>query len=179
MKRLVLLAALAAVSTPAMASTTSSTPVVNFEGERAQVCEVRNFESVINFGSLSNLGNAPSINDTISLFCNVRFTAEIESDNGFLKLDTILGAAQPTSQSNHTAQGYAGFSSALDYEVNTVLGTADTSAIGASAPVALGGTQNPINATTTINYDTVPESQPLLGGTYEDTLTLTISPIAF
>ena len=179
MKRFVLLAALAAVSTPAMASTTSSNPVVNFEGERAQVCEVRNFESTINFGALSNLGNAPSINDTISLFCNVRYTATVESDNGFLKLDTLVPAAQPTSQAVHTANGYAGFSSALDYEVNTILGTADTSAISANTPVALGGTQNPINVTTTINYDTVPESQPLLGGTYEDTLTLTISPIAF
>jgi spore coat protein U-like protein len=179
MKKILILAAMASVSTSAFASTTSTNPVVVFEGERAEVCEVRNFESVINFGSLSNLGNAPAKSDTLTLFCNVRYTATIESENGFLKLDTLVGPAQPTSQSDHTAQGYTGFSSALDYEVNTVLGTADTSLIGASTPVPLGGTQNPINQTTTITYDTIPESQPLLGGTYEDTLTLTITPISF
>jgi spore coat protein U-like protein len=179
MKKILILAAMASVSTSAFASTTSTNPVVNFEGERAEVCEVRNFESTINFGSLSNLGNAPAQSDTLTLFCNVRFDAEIESDNGFLKLDTIVPAAQPTSQSNHTAVGYAGFSSALDYEVNTVLGSADTSAIGSGASITLGSSLPPINVTTTISYDTVPESQPLLGGTYEDTLTLTITPISF
>jgi spore coat protein U-like protein len=179
MKRFVILAALAAVSTPAMAQTTSNNPVVNFEGTRAQVCEVRNFDSTVNFGALNNIGNAPSKSDTLSLFCNVRYSATIESDNGFLKLDTSVPAAQPTSQSDHTANGYAGFSSALDYEVATLIGTANTSLIGADAPASLGGTQNPINLTTTITYDTVPESQPLLGGTYEDTLILTITPLPF
>ncbi len=178
MKKFVILAAMAAVSTPAMAATAQD-PVVVFEGKRAQVCEVRNFQNTVNFGTLDNVGNGAAVSDTINLFCNVRFTATIESDNGFLKLDSLVAAALPTSQSNHTAQGYSGFSSALDYQVQTVLGNADTSLIGADVPVNLGGMQNPINTSTTITYDTLPESQPLLGGTYEDTLTLNVTPIAF
>lgn len=178
MKRILILAAMASVSTSAFAAT-SNNPVVSFEGERDEVCEVRNFDATINFGNLQNTGNAGSQSDTLELFCNVRYTATIESDNGFLRLDTTVPAAQPVSQSNHSANGYTGFSSALDYNVATIIGTASTASISNDTPVALGGTQDPINLTTTITYDTIPESQPLLGGTYEDTLTLTISPISF
>jgi spore coat protein U-like protein len=179
MKRALLVAvALSALSTPAFAAT-SDNPVVSFKGNRATVCEVRNFDPTINFGALTNLGAGATVSDTLTLFCNVRYNATIESDNGFLKLDTLVAAALPTTQSNHTAQGYPGFSSALDYQVNTVIGAADTSAIDHDVALPLGGLQNPINQTTTISYSTIPESQPLLGGNYEDTLTLTISPVAF
>ncbi|MEP7350742.1 MAG: hypothetical protein ABI668_12450 [Sphingorhabdus sp.] len=177
MKRLLILAAMAATSTAAYADSVS--PTVTFEGKRKQVCEVRDYETAINFGELSNLGDAGEKSDTLTLFCNVRYNATLESDNGFLKLDTTVADAQPNSQADHSATGYSGFSAALDYSVATLLGNATTAGIDADAPLALGGLQDPINLTTTITYDTVPESQPLLGGTYEDTLTLTISPVAF
>jgi len=179
MKRLLLATVALMAATPAFAQSTSSTPVVEFSGERAQVCEVRNFDSVVDFGSLSNVGNAGDVSDTVRVFCNVRFDASIESANGFLKLDTIVADAQPTSQSNHTAQGYPGFSSALDYSVSSVLGSADTSEIDNGSPESLGTELDPIDQQITLTYDTIPETQPLLGGDYEDTITLTLTPIDF
>ncbi len=178
MKRLIILAAMAASSTSAFAAT-SDNPVVVFEGVRPEVCEVRNFDPTINFGTLSSLGNGASQSDALQLFCNVRYNATIASENGFLKLDTNIGGAQPTSQSDLTAQGYAGFAAALDYNVSTAIGSASTALISNSTPIALGGLQDPINVSTTITYDTVPGILPLLGGTYEDTLTLTITPVSF
>lgn len=179
MKRILILAAMASMSTSAFAQSTSTDPVVNFEGDRAEVCEVRNFEASINFGALTNLGDGSAISDTVELFCNVQYTATVESDNGYLKLDTNIGDAQPTSQSDLTAQGYSGFAAAVDYQISTVLGTATTASIGSNTAVPLGGTQDPINLTTTVTYDTIAGTKPLLGGTYEDTVSLQITPISF
>lgn len=179
MKKLLLAAvAMTAVSSPAFAAT-SDNPVVSFEGERRTVCEVRDFDPTIDFGNLSNLGAGSSRSDTLSLFCNVRFDAEVESDNGFLKLDTLVADAQPTSQSDLTAQGYSGFNAAVDYGVTTVVGNANTTQISNDTPVQLASSADPIDATTTITYATIAGTKPLLGGTYEDTLILTITPIAF
>jgi hypothetical protein len=181
MKRILILAAMASVSTSAFAAeTTSEDPTVQFSGNRAQVCEVRSFESNISFGPLTEFGDATAVSDSANLYCNVRFNATIASQNGFLKLLTGVPAAQPVDQNTHTANGYTGFASALDYSVTSTLGNANTGAInGGIVPVALGGTQNPINVPVNVTYDTIPESLPLLGGTYADTLYLNVTPIAF
>jgi hypothetical protein len=184
MKRILILAALAstAVSAPSFAQSTSTDPVVSFEGDRAQVCEVRNFDQTVDFGTLSEFGAATTAKtDEVELYCNVRFDAEIKSLHGFLRLNTLVSDAAPTSQSNLKAQGYTGFASAVNYTVNTIIGNASTAnpAVGANTPVPLGTALDPINLTTTVTYNTVAGSLPLLGGDYLDTVTLTITPVAF
>jgi spore coat protein U-like protein len=182
MKRIIAITVALLGSSVAMANETTTTngATVAFSGNRATVCEVRNYENNVQFGALGELGAATPVTDTASIYCNVRFNASINSQNGFLKLNTLVGDAQPTSQSNHQAQGYSGFNSALDYSVNvTGLGTANTSLIGSNTNSPLGNNLDPINASATLTYNTVPGGNPLLGGNYNDTVTLTLTPVAF
>lgn len=125
------------------------------------------------------MGDGDAVQDTVDLFCNVRYTASVSSANGFLKLDTNVGDAQPTGQGDLTAVGYSGFAAAVNYQIQTDIGTANTTLIGSNTPVPLGGLNDPINLQTTITYDTIAGSKPLLGGSYEDTVTLSITPQSF
>jgi hypothetical protein len=182
MKRLLLATVAMMAATPAFASETTTTngATVAFSGNRATVCEVRNYENNVQFGALDEFGAATPVVDTASVYCNVRFNASILSQNGFLKLNTLVADAQPTSQSNHAAQGYSGFNSALDYQVAvTSVGTANTSLIGSNTAVSLGSNLDPVNQSATLTYSTIPGANPLLGGNYNDTVTLTLTPIAF
>lgn len=182
MKRILIATAMIAAATPAMAAetTTENGATVAFSGNRATVCEIRNYENNVQFGALGEFGAATPVTDTASIYCNVKFNASIASQNGFLRLNTTDSQATPTSQSDTTAQGYSQFASALDYGVSVQnLGSANTTSIGNSSPVSLGNNLPPISASAQLTYSTVISAKPLLGGTYNDTVTLTLTPVAF
>lgn len=181
-KRILITTALVALATPAMAAetTTVNGATVAFSGNRATVCEIRNYESNVQFGALGEFGAATPVNDTASIYCNVRFNASIQSQNGFLRLVTSVADATPTSQSDTTAQGYSQFASALDYGVSvTGLGSRNSTQIGASSSATLGSNLDPIDFQSTLTYSTIASAKPLLGGNYADTVTLTLTPQAF
>lgn len=182
MKRFLIATALVAVASPAIAAetTTVNGATVAFSGNRATVCEIRDYNNDVQFGDLGEFGAATSVTDNASIYCNVKFDASIKSSNGFLRLQTLDGQATPTSQSNLTAQGYTQFASALDYGVSVQgLGNANTAAIGANTAVSLGNNLPPISASAQLTYSTVVGTKPLLGGSYNDTVTLTLTPVAF
>jgi hypothetical protein len=182
MKKILILAAMASVSTSAFAgnTTTSNGASVVFDGNRAQVCEVRNYENTVTFGALDNLGAGGSTTDTLDIFCNTKFAASIKSTNGLLELSS--GDPFATANQDTTAAGYTGFASGVNYEVDFTIGlfsgVADTSQIGRNSAIQLG-VQNPINLPGSVTYTTLPGTLPLLAGDYTDTLTLTMTPQAF
>jgi len=183
MKRILIATALVAAATPAMAAetTTVNGAVVAFSGNRATVCQIENYENNVQFGALGEFGAATPVTDTASIYCNVKFNASIASQNGFLRLNTLDGQANPTSQSDTTATGYTQFASALDYGVTVQgLGSANTTALpGNNSPVSLGNNLPPISASAQLTYSTATSAKPLLGGNYNDTVTLTLTPVAF
>lgn len=175
--------AVAATATPAFAAntTTSNGASVAFEATRVIKCQVANYENTINFGALGNLGGGGTANDPggVDLFCNTPFDASVKSQNGFLRLSTLNVNAIPTSQSNLEASGYTGFAAAVDYSITTPIGSANSTAIGANSSVSLGTNLAPINQNNVpISYATIAGTLPLLAGTYQDTVTLTVTPIA-
>jgi spore coat protein U-like protein len=182
MKRILIATAMVAAATPAFAAetTTVNGATVAFSGTRATVCEIRDYENNVQFGALGEFGAATPVTDTASIYCNVKFNASIASQNGFLRLTTLDSGATPTSQSDTTAQNYTQFASALDYGVSVQgLGSANTTAIGANSPVSLGTNLSPISASAQLTYTTATSPKPLLGGNYNDTVTLTLTPQAF
>lgn len=182
MKRILIATAMVAAATPAIAAetTTVNGATVAFSGNRATVCEVRDYENTVQFGALGEFGAATPVTDTASIYCNVKFNASIASQNGYLRLVTNDAGATPLSQSNTTATAYQQFASALDYGVAVQgLGSANTAAIGASSQVGLGSNLPPISASAQLTYSTVTSAKPLLGGNYADSVTLTLTPVAF
>jgi spore coat protein U-like protein len=182
MKRILILAAMASVSTSAFAQ--SNDEVVNFEGEVAEVCDVTGYDNTINFGTLSATGATTPVSDTFSVYCNVRFNASIESDNGRLVLNnpSFTPAANPQPESSGNGSGYPGFNAAIDYSVSGTIGmfpfSANTTAIEAASPESLGTNLPPVSFGGSISYDTL-DGANLLGGTYQDTLTLSLTPVSF
>jgi len=182
MKRILIATAMIAAATPAMAAetTTVNGATVAFSGNRATVCEIRDYENNVQFGALGEFGAATPVTDTASIYCNVKFNASIASQNGYLRLNTLDSQANAVSQQNLQANGYTQFASGIDYGVAVQnLGSANTAAIGASTPVSLGNNLPPISASAQLTYSTVTGALPLLGGTYNDTVTLTLTPVAF
>jgi spore coat protein U-like protein len=183
MKKILILAAMASVSTSAFAgnTTTSNGASVTFDGNRAQVCEVRNYENTVTFGALDNFGAGGSTTDSLDIFCNTKFAASIKSTNGLLQLTSGDPGTVPVGNTT-AANGYPGFASGVDYEVaftvGSFSGTADTTLIGRNTAIPLG-VQNPINVSGSVTYTTIAGGSPLLAGNYADTLTLTMTPQAF
>lgn len=172
--------ALAATATPALAASgTSGAPTVALDATVPTKCEVRDYETTISFNELGPKGSANVKEDPLSIFCNVRFDAKLKSTNGRLKLNTGIPGAQPKPEGDNSAQSYSGFSSALDYKVTTKFGARSTATLTSNVDSTLGLGLNPINDTDKITYETIPEQNFLLGGTYNDTLTLTLTPINF
>lgn len=182
MKRILIATAMIAAATPAMAAetTTQNGATVAFSGNRATVCEIRDYENNVQFGDLGEFGTASNVTDTASIYCNVKFNASISSQQGFLRLVTSDSAATPNSQSDTTAFGYNQFASALNYGVSVAnVGSANSSQIGAGTTVSLGNNIAPISSSATITYSTVASTKPLLAGNYADSVTLTLTPVAF
>jgi spore coat protein U-like protein len=182
MKKILILAAIASVSTPAFAT---SPEVVNFKAKVAEVCDVSGYDTLVDFGTLSSTGDAAPYADGFSVYCNVRFNATLESDNGRLLLNNPTGTlgAVAQAESAGNASGYPGFDAALDYSVTGTIGSfgfsEDTTSINASAPTPLNTAPlPPVSVSGSISYDTLGGNN-MLGGTYNDTLTLILTPVSF
>jgi spore coat protein U-like protein len=174
MKRLII-AALAAstviVGTPAMAET------VHFSGKRAVECSITGADTTIRFGDLSNLGDAtPQSTGNVTVFCNQPFKATVTSENGYLKLQTSNTANNSNSETDFTSHANPQFAAGLNYGL-VVPGAGTFGSQYLSAGVAVTTPQIPaVNVTGSATYDTIAGSKPLLGGTYSDTVTLTLTP---
>ncbi len=152
---------------------------VDFTGTRAVECEISGFQDTILFGALGRRGQTAQQADTgIDVFCNQPSTVSFESENGYLALQTTNNVNDSVSESDFTSGANPGFSAGLDY-VATIPAfnvTGNTTDISAGSPL----TFSPVPALNLnnirINYDTIAESQPLLGGLYEDTLSITLTP---
>jgi hypothetical protein len=187
MKKYVIAALLAgSLSVPAFAqSAPSINETVNFNGQRPVECNIDGLERAVNFLTLDRFGNAAGVtNSSIEVFCNQPSTVSVQSLNGYLKLvSSNANAAAPGNQSNLTSQANPGFSAGLNYSA-TISGipggslVANTTQIGAGSANAVIFSPVPaLNVPAAqIFYDTIPEAQPLLGGVYQDILTISITP---
>jgi spore coat protein U-like protein len=160
---------------PAQAADTT----VTFSGSRAVECSVTGYTSAINFGNLGRNGEAsPVTDDGINVFCNQPFLASLTSQNGYLKLQTTNLANNSASETNFTSVANPQFDAGLDYGI-VIPGISTPQGsqyLNASTPAA-GGPIPAVNLSgLTATYNTVTADKPLLGGTYSDTVTLTLTP---
>jgi spore coat protein U-like protein len=178
MKRLII-AALAAstviVATPAMAES------VTFKGNRAVECSVTGYSGTINFGNLGRNGEAAPVTDSgINVFCNQPFKASLISTNGYLKLQTTNPNNDSINETNFTSKGNGQFDAGLDYGlvIPGITKAQGSQYLPAGVNVAAGlGVIPAVNFSgLTATYGTVKSDKPLLGGTYSDTVTLTLTP---
>lgn len=185
MKRIVLaaLAASTVFATPAFAAGTTAEASTAFTGDRAVVCNLTGVAATIDFGDLGNKGAAPAqTNNGIDLFCNQPFSVTLTSQNGYLKLHTTNGANNAIGEAGpFESAANPGFAAGLDYSATAILGstsvTGDSSQITGATPTFIGNSPalNVHNAK--VRYDTIAGSLPLLGGIYQDTLTITLTTL--
>lgn len=194
MKKLILSAAVLLMATPAFADPgTTVTGTVQLDGERACEC-VLDFGAgssgtnvFVDFGDLDRTGGltstAPSVTGA-SLFCNLPSEVTITSTNGYLALNTTNAgymAADETS-SDFSVSAAPGFTGGLDYtaEVVGVTPAVSTALIdGGAAGAAVFSNVPPQNISAVdVNFNTVPNSDPLIAGDYSDQITITITPSA-
>lgn len=152
---------------------------VVFTGTRAIECTIENMDALIDFGDLGQRGQAARVsNRGIDVFCNQPSSVSFESLNGYLALETSNPANDSLSESDFTSAANPGFSAGLDYEaqIPAFAVSAETSGIDAGVAISIPGVPALNLNNIRINYDTVNESQPLLGGVYSDTLTITLTP---
>lgn len=153
---------------------------VDFTGQRDIECEISGFADEVDFAGLGRRGAAAQISDTgIDVFCNQPSTVSLESENGFMKLRTNNDNNDADSETDLTSGANPGFSAGLNYKATIpAFGvTGDTSQITAGVPVSFAPVPALNLNNIRINYDTIAEDQPLLGGSYEDTLTVTLTPL--
>ena len=155
---------------------------LDFTGERACECTVDLGQNAVLFGQLDNNGEADTQSISADVFCNQPSEVSFTSENGYMLLQASNPANEPTdaSEVDKTSGANPGFSAGLDYNAS-ITGTpvtGDTTQLLAGTPAVLPFVVPALNASgVSIDFDTIAESQPLLGGTYEDTLTITISPL--
>jgi spore coat protein U-like protein len=178
MKRLIIAALAAstvAVATPAMAES------VFFHGQRAVECSVTGYTGNVNFGNLGRNGEASPVTDNgINVFCNQPFKVSLTSQNGYLKLQTTNANNDSFSENNFTSKHNSQFDAGLDYGIVIPGITGAQGSQYLPAGVNVAGSLGAIPAVNfsglSATYDTVNSSKPLLGGTYSDTVTLTLTP---
>ena len=179
MKKIIAIAALAAASaTPAMAQS-SFTGSVDFTGTVPVECTVTGLQDTILFGQMGRRGQASSqVDSGIDVFCNQPSEVTFESENGYLALQTTNNANDSISETNFESAANPGFDAGLDYTTEVVqFGiTGDSSQLQAATPVAVSPVPAINQNNLRLRYDTINASQPLLGGFYEDTLTITLTP---
>jgi spore coat protein U-like protein len=182
MKRLFVIAIAATTAMTAMPAYAGTQSVV-FQGNRAVECSVTGYSGVINFGNLGRTGEASPVTDNgINVFCNRPYTASIKSDNGYLKLQDSHTANLPTDEGTLASPANPGFKAGLDYGL--VIGgllnnTFSSKSAAAGVDYNLGShSAVEINGASAI-YDTFSGGNPLLGGNYKDTVTLTMTPQGF
>jgi len=173
MKRL-MIAALAAstfgIAAPAMAQT------VNFDGNRAVECAITGYNGTIHFGTLDRNGaSTPQSTGNVTVFCNQPYKATITSTNGYLKLSTTNSANNSNSETDLTSHANPQFTAGLNYglDIPGIGNGLGSQFLWANTPVT-----TPVIPATNISgsttYSTVANSKPLLGGTYSDTVTITL-----
>tara|TARA_R110000772_G_scaffold52955_5_gene121277 strand:+ start:474 stop:1082 length:609 start_codon:yes stop_codon:yes gene_type:complete len=181
MKKLLLaVAASGLIATPALADPVNDTAETQFDGERAIECEIEGTDSFVDFGDLGRRGQASAqVDNGISVFCNQPSEASFTSKFGYLRLVATNPANDSNSESDFTSAANPGFSAGLDYSAEIVgFGlSSDTSALTASVPETVGPVPALNENGVRIRYDTIAESQPLLGGSYTDTLTVTLTTL--
>jgi spore coat protein U-like protein len=179
MKKLIVMAL--AASTAGMFAVPAQAESVLFVGNRAVECSVTGYSGTINFGALGRNGEASPVTDNgIDVFCNQPFTASLTSQNGYLKLQTTNTNNDSVSETNFTSSHNSMFNAGLDYGVVIPGVTTPQGSQHLTAGTPVGGGLGTIPALyangLTATYDTVNSSKPLLGGTYSDTVTLTLTP---
>lgn len=187
MKKLILAAvAASAFATPAFAD---STDEIDVGGNVPVECYIDGLPESVSFGNLSRRGAAAAVSfNGIEVFCNQRSKVSITSDEGFLRAVTNNSANNTTNETTFASGANPGFAAGLDYlvripNVDPFGGPfeADTSQITAGDTVDLGGGSvgNGLPALNDPNvrivFDTIAGSLPLLGTTYNDELTISIS----
>ena len=179
MKKIIAIAALAAASsTPAMAQSSFS-GTVDFTGERAIECTVTGLQNDVVFGPLGRRGQTSAVVDTgIDVFCNQPSKVTFMSENGYMALKTNNDANDSKSETDFESFANDGFDAGLDYEATVVQYnvTGDSSQLTAMTPVDIAPVPALNQNNLRIRYDTKTSNLPLLGGSYEDTLTITLTP---
>lgn len=179
MKKLLLVAATAGLmAAPAIANAAGGDVI--FQGERAIVCDVTNLAPSVDFGNLGNKGQAVvQTMAGVGLFCNQPSDVTFESERGYLALIVTDANNASVSESDFTSINNPGFDAGLDYKawIPSVGGIgADTSLLTAGVPSpALGIPAQNVNSAN-LKFDTINSANPLLGGTYTDKITVTITP---
>jgi hypothetical protein len=182
MKRLFVIAIAATTAMTAMPAQAADQSVT-FVGSRQVECSISGYTGTINFGNLGRHGEASSVNDNgIDVFCNQPFTASLTSLNGYLKLQAANTANDSINGDggNFTSGANSQFDAGLDYGVVIpgITGAQGSQYLTAGTPATGGlGVIPAVNFTgLSANYDTVESALPLLGGTYSDVVTLTLTP---
>jgi hypothetical protein len=181
MKTKLLLAAAAAAAAlvmgaPALAET------INVSGYVNQYCALTPGTTNINFGNLGAQGTGISpINVNYSLYCNVGFDTTVSSLNGrLLNGNAPIGNVGPeggATANRYLPDGTGTFYAALDYKLTSGAVTLDSSSFNAGTIVPL--TSNaPTNLAVPVSFSPVAlsGSHQLTAGSYNDTLTITITP---
>ena len=183
MKKIIAIAALAAASaSPAMAQSSSMAGFngsVDFTGQVPVECTVTGLQDTILFGTLGRRGQAAAqVNAGVDVFCNQPSEVTFESENGYLALQTTNNANDSVSETNFESGANPGFDAGLDYTAEVVqfgiMG--DSSQLTAGTPQSISPVPAINQNNLRLRYDTVNSGQPLLGGFYEDTLTITLTP---
>lgn len=173
MKKL-LLAAGVAMATFAMAAPANAGDI-DISGEVAVQCYVNPSDHAIDLGALSGTGGGFSGSHVFNVYCNQKFSGSAELQNGrLLNVDASPAQINPEGNNNY---GAGPFLAALDYTIE---------AVGYGAPVSTAGipggvsfsvmNQNPINAAVTLVFTTVAGTGQLTAGSYQDTITFSITP---
>jgi spore coat protein U-like protein len=152
---------------------------ISLTGTVAVSCTVTGLNPSVPFNALGQNGQVTAVTDSsINVFCNQPSTVSLESEDGYLKLQTSDTDNDSFSETNLISRNNPGFKAGIDYSAtipafsltgNTTQLTADTAVEYSQVPA--------LNLTgLSIIYDTLDDATPLLGGTYQDTLTVTLTP---
>lgn len=172
MKKLILAAgvAMAALTMAAPASASD----LNLTGEVGIVCSVTPTGDTVTF-ALAGTGGGATGSYIWNVYCNQKFDANVELEHGrLLNVDAPPASVNPEGDNNY----YSGpFAVALDYTIEAVGYGApvSTATIPGNTLIPLVSNADPVNTVVNLNFVTVGGGQ-LTAGTYEDTITVNISP---
>ena len=144
---------------------------ITVEGSIVASCAINGMAASANLGNISQAG---SLSVPFTIDCNAPFSYALKSANGGLKHQAV--AAAPS-----------GFSVLLPYSVQTVIATNSGAGINqtctsanvkdgaVTCPFANSGNAVAINQPGSLGLSWSASGQPLVAGSYQDVLTLTVS----
>ncbi len=165
----------ASLAVMALPMSTSAQTAMQMGGSVTPVCTFA-FTSGTSGIALDLATGVPS-SANFDIICNTRSSVSYESDNGYLKLITTDPANDSVSETNLASGANSTFDAGLDYVVD-LDGTfpISTATLPASVDTVVSPNAPAINATgRTMNFTPV-FGQQLLGGTYTDVFTVTVTP---